>query len=209
MSDIKKTKPTQKRARDPKSQELVRQNIIKAARELFNKDGYDSVSMRKVAKACGYSAGTLYLYFSNKKELLNQLWYEDLTALNIQFKKIIARDIAPIEKIESFFLDYIKYWIDNPDNYKIGFGSILEGEDAGFQNVEQDLSDFIADAFDVIRSAQEQGQIKKEIEVRDFWKVLVAGAHGVLSVHYSYSIINADPMEYAELMMGTLLNGWK
>ena len=46
-------------------QELKRQ-ILDAARELFVKHGYESVSMRKIADKIEYSPATIYTYLRTK-----------------------------------------------------------------------------------------------------------------------------------------------
>ncbi|MDQ6693254.1 MAG: TetR/AcrR family transcriptional regulator [Chloroflexota bacterium] len=47
------------------------QALIEAARDLFTTVGYESTTMAEVAKKAGVAVGTVYLYFKNKKELLN------------------------------------------------------------------------------------------------------------------------------------------
>ena len=51
------------------------------AEALFAAEGYDSVSMRKIAQRIGYTPMTIYLYFKDKAELLDCLCeeaFEDL-----------------------------------------------------------------------------------------------------------------------------------
>jgi AcrR family transcriptional regulator len=43
--------------------------IIKKAREVFQKKGYLTVTMKDIVEACEISRGSLYLYFDNIKEL--------------------------------------------------------------------------------------------------------------------------------------------
>ena len=60
-------------ARKEKEKEALRQKILAAARELFVDEGYENVSMRKVARKIEYSPTTIYLYFKNKAELLDSI----------------------------------------------------------------------------------------------------------------------------------------
>ena len=41
----------------------LKQQILDAAREFFVRDGYESVSMRKIAEKIEYSPATIYTYF--------------------------------------------------------------------------------------------------------------------------------------------------
>ena len=44
---------------------------MNAAAELFAAEGYDSVSMRKIAKRIGYTPMSIYLHFEDKADLLD------------------------------------------------------------------------------------------------------------------------------------------
>ena len=58
----------ERRAREKKE---LRQEILDAAREMFVEDGYENVSMRKIAEKIEYSPTTIYLYFRDKADLLD------------------------------------------------------------------------------------------------------------------------------------------
>ena len=47
--------------RQTRQKEMLRQEILDAARNLFIKDGYENVSMRKIAEKIEYSPTTIYL----------------------------------------------------------------------------------------------------------------------------------------------------
>lgn len=52
------------------TQAATRQKLLDAARRLAADQGYDGVTVRKVAKAAGVSAPTAYQYFTSKDHLL-------------------------------------------------------------------------------------------------------------------------------------------
>lgn len=209
MTTTDKRKKPQKRARDPKAQELVRQSIIESARTLFHENGVDQVSMRKIATDCGYSVGTLYLYFSNKRELLNELWMEDLELLHNTAIVISQKSIEPIDKLNQLCVSYIEYWVSKPDHYKIGFGSVLEGENAGFKNAEDQIEKYRMVITTVVEDAKAKGQLRNDADTTEILHTIVAASHGVLAVHYSLSIIRVEPMAYGRLMVDTILKGWQ
>ena len=59
----------------------VRDKILDAARELFLAEGYEGVSMRKVADRIEYTPTTIYGYFADKEDLFRQLCHEDFARL--------------------------------------------------------------------------------------------------------------------------------
>src|SRR5579863_9246935 len=68
----------ERRAREKKE---LRQEILDAARDLFVREGFENVSMRKIAEKIEYSATTIYLYFQDKAELLDCICEETLDRL--------------------------------------------------------------------------------------------------------------------------------
>ncbi|MBA4056563.1 MAG: TetR/AcrR family transcriptional regulator, partial [Marivirga sp.] len=54
--------------------ELKEQKIREKAIEMIVNEGFDGLSMQKLAKAANVSPATIYLYFKNREDLLNQLY---------------------------------------------------------------------------------------------------------------------------------------
>ncbi len=53
--------------------ERTREDILEAAARAFATSGYQSATMRDIAKEAGYTAAALYTYFENKQEILGAL----------------------------------------------------------------------------------------------------------------------------------------
>jgi len=53
-----------------------RNALIKATIELVNNNGFHATSMSKIAKMANVSPATIYLYFENKQDLVNQTYIE-------------------------------------------------------------------------------------------------------------------------------------
>lgn len=51
--------------------EHVKDNILKAAEEIYFQEGYSQASLRSIAARCGITVGNLYRYFENKEALLD------------------------------------------------------------------------------------------------------------------------------------------
>ena len=60
----------QMRTRDEAKEVAIREKAI----EMIVKEGFDGFSMQKLAKAANVSPATIYLYFKNREDLLNQLY---------------------------------------------------------------------------------------------------------------------------------------
>ena len=78
----------ERRARE---KEQLRRQIIDAARELFVSEGYENVSMRKIADKIEYSPTVIYLYFKDKADLLDSACQETLLGL-LDTVELLKRD---------------------------------------------------------------------------------------------------------------------
>lgn len=98
----------------------MRHAILEAALRLFSDDGFDNVTMRKIADEIEYSVGTIYLYFKDRDEIffeLHKMGFEEF------FKRQLAiQNIAdPLQRLTDHGLAYIQFAIDQPQYYDLMF----------------------------------------------------------------------------------------
>ena len=82
-----------------------KQLILEKSRELFCKNGYQSVTMKDVVEACNISRGGLYLYFSNTHDIFLEVLAMENEGLGDEndFMSKIPED-ASAAKIIGYFL---------------------------------------------------------------------------------------------------------
>src|SRR5579864_4072224 len=112
------TKSKQRRARE---KEGLREEILDAARTLFVKEGYDSVSIRKIADKIEYSPGTIYLYFRDKAEILARICEETFSKLLTRMQAIEHDSAQPLDKLRRGLRTYIQFGLENPNHYVVTF----------------------------------------------------------------------------------------
>src|SRR5687767_8656064 len=115
ITTVMGTKERRERERDQ-----VRSKIMDAARELFVRDGYESVSMRKIAEAIEYSPTAIYIHFADKAELMQQLCQHDFQSLAHVFHDL-AQIPDPIERIRQTGHTYIRFAARHPNHYRFMF----------------------------------------------------------------------------------------
>lgn len=81
----------------------VSEQIFDATDRLMAKEGLHHLSMHKLAKEAGIAAGTIYLYFKSKDELLAQF------ARRV-FNKFVVAIEEDFDESQSFFEQYRKMW---------------------------------------------------------------------------------------------------
>lgn len=74
-----------------------RNALVKATIELVNNSGFHATPMSKIAKMANVSPATIYLYFENKQDLINQVYIEVKTAFT-EFAFKAYDPMLPVEK---------------------------------------------------------------------------------------------------------------
>ena len=169
--------------RKARQKKFLRQEILDAASELFVKEGYENVSMRRIAEKIEYSPTTIYLYFRDKAELLEQVCSETFARLSQALSRIQELPGDPIERLRRGLLAYIKFGLENPHHYRATFMmKISDGFDK--DKYHQPDSPGIQ-AFDFLRrcvfdciSAGKLRNTDAELVSQVLW----AGMHGITSL---------------------------
>ncbi len=166
---------TERRERE---REEVRTKILDAARDLFMSEGYDKVTMRRIAEAIEYSPTAIYLHFEDKDDLVLALCRQDFGKLLAAFQGA-PRPADPVERLRALGRAYGRFGLENPNHYRFMFMTLMkpdhrpEPTDPGFLS------------FDVLRSAVteaiETGAFRKG-DVDAVSQVLWASVHGAVAL---------------------------
>src|SRR5258708_1190957 len=172
---VKERKARQKR--------FLRQEIMDAASELFVRDGYESVSMRRIADKIEYSPTTIYIYFKDKAELLEQVCKETFSRLVQRVRKITEQPGDPVERLKRGLVAYIEFGLQNPHHYRATFMMPLPETFDKRKYHEQDSPGMQAFAFltrglaDCIKAGKLPA-MNVEVASQTLW----AGIHGITSL---------------------------
>lgn len=94
-----------------------RQAIFDATIKLITENGFDATPISLIAKNSGVAAGTIYLYFKNKEELINQLYLELKERLTAAVVSGYQKDLPIRIAIELLWNNYVNYFTGNPVEY--------------------------------------------------------------------------------------------
>src|SRR5437870_11688177 len=107
--------------RREREKEGLREEILDAARTLFVKEGYESVSIRKIAEKVEYAPGTIYLYFRDKAEILDRICEETFARLATRLEAISRDRADPLDCLRRGLRTYVQFGVDNPNHYVVTF----------------------------------------------------------------------------------------
>ena len=175
--------PKDRRSRE---KEELRDKILDAARELFVAEGYERVTMRRIAEAIEYSPTAIYLHFPDKLAVIRALCDRDFLALAQQFQKI-AREKDPIERLRQVGKAYAAFALSHPHHYQLMFMTPMHGvtkaEDSAVErgNPEVDAYAFLKW---IVTEAVASGRLRPEFkDVDELAQMSWAGVHGVVSLY--------------------------
>jgi AcrR family transcriptional regulator len=192
----------------------TRDKILDAARELFVTEGYEGVSMRRVAEKIEYSPTAIYVYFTDKNELFHELCREDFARLQ-EVMKSPAMPTDPIERLRQIGRNYVEFGVRYPNHYVFMFMTPRpphepdEDDREIMGNPEVDAYAFLKWA---VQEAIDAGRLREELQDAELIsQTLWAGVHGVISLDIAKctaSWVDWRPLQHrAHSMLDVTLRG--
>jgi AcrR family transcriptional regulator len=105
--------------RQEREREAVARAILDAARELFVAEGYQNVSIRKIAERIEYSPAAIYGYFPSKDDIFLALAEEGFRLLLAPAEEPPASD--PIDQIRAGFWRLYEFSKERPEYFALMF----------------------------------------------------------------------------------------
>ena len=99
----------------------LRRRILDGARHLLVRGGYQNLSMRRLARAIGYSATSIYLHFESKDDLFHALIDEGMERLHARLHEAVGTASEPREKLEALCRAFVHFGLNNPEYYEVMF----------------------------------------------------------------------------------------
>jgi len=192
----------------------TRDKILDAARELFVTEGYEGVSMRRVAEKIEYSPTAIYVYFADKQELFHELCQQDYARLAEVFQSS-AMSSDPIERLKQIGSTYTEFGVRYPNHYKFMFMTPHpphepdEEDREVMGNPEVDAYAFLKWA---VQQAIDAGRLREEFQDAELIsQTLWAAVHGVISLDIAKCTdpwVDWRPLQQrAQVMLDVTLRG--
>ena len=165
----------ERRARE---KEQLRRQILSAARELFVNEGYENVSMRKIANKIEYSPTMIYLYFKDKADLLDSVCKETLLNLLNTLEHLNRDKSNPIETLRKSGKAYVEFGLKYPQDYKLTF-VVRPQFQKGLGLQEGSVGERVFDYLCAMVSECIRQKTFRQVDVATTGQVLWSAVHGV------------------------------
>lgn len=90
--------------------------ILRAARKVFAREGFDAATVDEIAKAADLAKGTVYVYFHSKRDLYLAAVKQSMAALLEETRRNMDRAPTLAGKIQAYLSSRVKFAEDNRDS---------------------------------------------------------------------------------------------
>jgi AcrR family transcriptional regulator len=154
----------------------LREVIRNTARELFAREGYESVSMRRIATEIGCSPMAMYRHFENKDELLLSICEETFREMIKLIDSTRQEGLPPLTRLRKTLQTIIGFHVSHPNHYKVTF--LTEFRNPAMAERKAAIGRPVVDRLRAgIRECAEAKGVDVDVELTT--QLLRSGMHGV------------------------------
>jgi AcrR family transcriptional regulator len=192
--------------RQERDREAVRRAILDAARELFVTEGFQHVSIRKIAERIEYSPAAIYGYFPSKDDIFFALAEEGLRLLgdpNTVHDDPQFKDAPPLERVRVVFRRLYEFSREQPQYFALIF------VDRSVPRISREYERFAfaherkQHIIETLQACVDAGELPKGLNTAVAMRALMVGVVGVAVLQLSDRL---GPGEDADLLAADVLN---
>jgi AcrR family transcriptional regulator len=165
--------------RHDRERQAVTASILNAARDLFVAEGYQSVSIRKIAERIEYSPAAIYSYFASKDDIFLALAEEGFHRLDEKVQSAM-RTGDPLEDVRANWWAFYEFAQEQPAYFQLMFvdRSVprITQEWEGFEFLQQMLTNAQAAIQKAIDAGQLPQTVNPNVAMHMLWAALVGPA---------------------------------
>ena len=172
--------------------------IFQKALEMIVNEGFEGVSMQKLARAAGVSPATIYIYFKDKEDMLLQLYRKEIERYFAFVLEGFDPEMDFATGLAAQWKRRAKYIIDYPDrghfmeHFKFSplLRKSMSTRDTPFSNI---MHQFVSKA---IRNKE---LVKMPFEV--YWSVAFAPLYNLVRYHKAGMNLTGEPFVLTDTML--------
>jgi AcrR family transcriptional regulator len=169
-----------KKQRRERERAALREHILLAARELARQEGWQAVTVRKVAERIEYSHAAIYAYFDNKNALLLALLIEGFALLRDALRRAQSVPGAPEDVLQRVALAFWNFAYAHSELYQVMNG--LDGVPFGTAQTPIEARESFAQLREAVVRVLEQSADFSHIDVNREVEMFWAALHGLVSL---------------------------
>lgn len=179
------------RTRDTNKEEIVKRKAI----EMLVNQGVEGFGMNRLAKECGVSVATLYIYYSDKDDLIRKIGIEI-------GKNFFEEMLAGFSSEMSFVEGLRKQW-ENRSKYTLTFTlettcfELLKHSTYGDAILSEITTDFKIEMTKFITKAIEKKELVP-VTFEVFWSIAYGSLYSLLELHREGKSMSGKPFVFTQ-----------
>ena len=162
-----------------RQKEEVRSSILSTAWRMVKEEGWQSLSIRKIADAIEYSVPVIYDHFENKETIMLEFAKEGFQLLSKRIQKAKEKSNNPAEQIKAIADAYWNFAFKNKEHYQLMYGMGMQG--CEIEKCFPEKSDFrsaVLEPMTTLISKSKNPGVNPCLKYFTFWSIL----HGLISI---------------------------
>jgi AcrR family transcriptional regulator len=178
------------------SPETRQSQIIVAATRCFQRKGYENTTIDDIKAEYGRSKGSIYWYYSSKKEILIAVFEHMISELFEGYKSQVLSDISPKQKLINILRLFVRMLLENHEACRpfiVLMGVAYEDED-----LRKKAAELYKQAEQQIEEILKQGETAGEFIVPNKKLVVsmaIAACEGLLTRQILVQDLNLDEID--------------
>lgn len=185
------------RTRDENKEATIREKAL----EMIVKEGFDGLSMQKLAKAANVSPATIYIYFKNREDLLNNLYNE----VNSTFARVALNNFDASLSLEEGLWRQWKNRMAFITNYPHYFQFFEQFRNSPLIMHKDVKGDQFRDSMtQFVKNAIQRGEMAK-MDPEIFWSIAYGSFYSILKFHFQQKSMMNREFRVTDAKLKTLL----
>lgn len=176
--------------RRQRQKEEIKTSILKAAWQLVKAEGWQSLSIRKIADAIEYSVPVIYSHFENKDAILLEFTKEGFHLLTLKIREAKDQHVQPSQQLEAMAQAYWNFAFEHKEYYQLMFGlGIPTCETVNQVAQMKTFSDIIISVLQKAIATSKHPDVDHWLKFHTYWSIL----HGLVSIQMIGKDMASDP----------------
>ncbi len=176
--------------------------IREKAMEMIVEHGFEGLSMQKLAKAANVSPATIYIYFKNREDLLNQLFIEVQETFSAVALEGFNAELSFETGLWLQWKNRLKFIVKYPVLYsfyeQFRNSPLVNHSDIQFSRFKAQMKTFISNAI-------KRGEIQK-MEPEIFWSIAYGPFYSLVKFHLEEKTLMNKKFKLTEAKMQDAFN---
>ncbi|MBE8712174.1 TetR/AcrR family transcriptional regulator [Sphingobacterium hungaricum] len=182
--------------------ENLKNQIVCQSWMIIQEEGWQALSIRKIATAIGYSLPVVYKYFSSKDDLIEHFSKEGFLKLTEDLKNSIAEEHDSKQQLNLLAESYWNFAFNHRKHYEIMFGLGIPTCEKINSHVEmQDTCLVFENTIQQVIAQHQNTNLDVHLKLKTFWSIL----HGLVAIEL---LTNSEESASPSLILKDAIEGF-